>query len=253
MTEPTEPTYIVVQQAPPPEKKKGFPRWALFAVGALLLGGAGAGTFASFSASTTNSATFATGTLVLSDKVDAGTTCYSTGSSLGDTSTNTDTNANANCAALFTMALNKPGDEATAELDLKNEGSVDGSALQLYANTCSTGDVATETFHGSGDLCPAVLMTIQEYDSATNRTNDDVSGTNGNCRYGATTGANVACAFGGTATLGNLPLSGSPLGLGAFQAGATRYLRIRVQLPQTATNDVQGRQVSTSLTWRVIQ
>src|SRR4051812_22071811 len=103
MTDPT-PDYVAEPAAP---SKRRLPRMLVVGVGALLLATAGFGTFASFSASTSNSSTFATGTLVLSDKVGTATTCFSTGSD-----TNTDVNDHA-CDAFFSTSAAAPGDVAT--------------------------------------------------------------------------------------------------------------------------------------------
>src|SRR5213595_2135105 len=84
-----------------------------------------AASIALFSAETTNPTNkFASGTLVMSNTVNAGTACLSTG---GGSIT---TNANANCDTLFNLTVKKPGDSGTADLQIKNEGSVDASALK---------------------------------------------------------------------------------------------------------------------------
>src|SRR3954463_2611682 len=97
-----------------------------FMVGGAVVAG-GAGTFASFSASTTNAGTFATGSLVLSDKKDAASACFSTNGG------STDTNANT-CDQAFSLAVQKPGQSGTANITLKNEGSIDGSSLKGFAS-----------------------------------------------------------------------------------------------------------------------
>src|SRR5438270_12870823 len=64
----------------------------------------GAGTFASLSATTTNaSATFQTGSVVLSQTDSRFGTCFSNGTTAtnGGTGTVTDTNTNSNCSAIF--------------------------------------------------------------------------------------------------------------------------------------------------------
>src|SRR3981189_2538447 len=61
---------------------------------------AGAGTFATFTAQTSNPTnTFADGTLVLSNKVGSGTACLSTGG------LTTDTNANGACDTAFSLSV----------------------------------------------------------------------------------------------------------------------------------------------------
>src|SRR2546421_5733601 len=86
---------------------------------------AGAGTFATFTAQTTNPTnTFANGTLVLSNKVGSGTACLSTG---GGT---TDTNSNSACDTAFSLAVKAAGDSSTANITLQNKGSPPVSALK---------------------------------------------------------------------------------------------------------------------------
>src|SRR5207237_9669560 len=90
------------------------------------------GSFATFNAQTTNPGnTFATGTLVMSNKVNAATACLSTGGG------NTNTNVNATCDALFNLTVKKPGDSGTANLTVKNEGSLDATALKTFATGCT--------------------------------------------------------------------------------------------------------------------
>ena len=244
----TEPSYIVEQPEPP---KRRVPRWAWLALGALFVGGAGAGTFASFSASTTNNASFATGTLVLTNAVNSGATCYSAGTTPTNI-TNTDTNANT-CAAFFNLTTKKPGDIATADLDLRNDGTIDAAGLEAFPSSpCSTAD-GLGSYHGTGDLCTSLQVTIQEYTNATNRTNGVVTG-GGYCWFGGNLGLNNACTFGSTlGTFASTYTSGSPLSLNPFTNQSTRYFRISVQFPSGAGNDMQGLTTTNGITWRVIQ
>ena len=247
MTEPNEPTYIVVQQ--PPTRRR-IPRWAFLAFGALVLAGLGAGTFASFTASTRNSATFATGSLVLTNKVNTGTTCLS---AVGG---NTDTNDNAACDALFTLATKKPGDTATTNLDLKHDGTIDASALTAFVGSaCAASDAAGETYHGSGNPCGSAQLTLMEFADATKRTNLDATG--GTCWYGGSTGAGSLCTFSAAKTLTDFstayPNFGTSLALGAMANQTTRYFQLGIKLDPTAGNDMQGRTATIALSWRIVQ
>jgi predicted ribosomally synthesized peptide with SipW-like signal peptide len=249
MSEPTEPTYILVEQAPAPAKRR-FPRWAMAALAAMLLAGAGAGTFASFSASTTNSSTFASGTLVLTDTVGAGSTCYSSGTNATN-QVNTDTNDNANCQALFALTVKKPNDTSTANLTLKNDGSIAASALKAFATgNCADADETSETYHGTGSLCSTLLLSIQDYGTDSTRT------TAVSCLFGGAAG-NVCDNSNAGSTVGSFmttyPNSGSALGLSTMSAGAFRYLTIGIKFPSTATNNVQGRKATFGLKWQIIQ
>src|SRR5207248_6758151 len=89
-------------------------------------------TIASFTAETTNPTNkFATGTLVLSNKVNSNTACLSTAGA------STDTNANSGCDTLFNLTVKKPGDSGSANLTLKNDGSLAASALKLFTSACT--------------------------------------------------------------------------------------------------------------------
>src|SRR5438477_1564244 len=162
------------------------------------------GTFATFTAETTNSGnTFATGTLVLSDKVGAGTACLSTAGST------TDTNANGSCTAAFNLTTKKPGDSDTSgHLTIFNDGSLDPSAFKVYASgACASAD-DTESYHGTGTPCSVVDFYLQE--TAADFT---TAATNG-CFYGG--GTATTCAFDDTKTLGTFGTSvtsGAPITL----------------------------------------
>lgn len=243
MTTTTEqPTYIVIQQAPPPRKGR-VPKWLWLIVAAVLVAGGGYGTFASFSASTSNTGTFATGSIVLSNSVNSGTACLSAVGNVTDTNTN-------NCSALFSLSTKKPGDSATANLDLQNAGTINASALQAYVGSaCAASNAGGETYHGTGDPCGKVNLTILEYPTALDRTNNTNPGT---CYYGG-----ASCAFDNTKTLSafgtSYPDTTTTLGMGALNASSTRYFKIGVQFDSSAGNNMQGRAATISITWRIIQ
>src|SRR5687767_12482750 len=131
--------------APTAVEKKRRRKKILLSLGAVAVVGAvvGGGTYATFNAQTANPGNvWANGTLILSNKVGSGTTCLSTGAG-----TNADSNVNANCDALFAGAsLRKPNDSATVNLAVKNEGSLNASALKLHSSACAAGDTAGETY-----------------------------------------------------------------------------------------------------------
>lgn len=202
----------------------------------------GSGTFASFSAETTNAGnTFATGTIVLSNTVNAGSACLSTG---GGT---TDTNINASCTALFNSTVKKPGDSYVADqLDLKNVGSLAATTLKLSSSSCVTTDAAGQTYHGTGDLCPLLDVYVQEWTSNTYSTPLT-------CWYGGAVVANTCDFSDNTKTLTALNTA-SPLTLtGGMGAGSDRYFTIGIKLDPTATNTVQGRSATADLTWHIDQ
>lgn len=105
---------------------------ALMAIGAAAYF-AGAGTFASFSAETTNAgSSIASGTLTMSDQVNTGTVCVSSAAPAAN-------NVNPNCAAVLSLTNIAPGAFAgVALVTVKNTGSIDASNLFLYAPQVST-------------------------------------------------------------------------------------------------------------------
>ena len=241
MSQPNEPTYI---QHEAPATKRRFPRWALAAVGALLLAGAG-GTFASFSASTTNSSAFSTGSLVLSNQKDANTVCLSTAGG------NTDTNDNAGCDAAYALTVKKPGDSATVNITLKNEGSLDATDLKAFVSSaCVSSDEGTETYHGTGDICANLRFYIQSYTTAGRTV---VS----SCYYGGVTVANTCDFTNAAKTLADYsttyPNSSTTLSMGTMTTGTSRFLTLGLQLPSSAGNSLQGRKAAFGLKWQIVQ
>src|SRR5438128_1736515 len=124
----------------------------LLGAGLLAVIGGGAGTFASFTAETTNAAnTFATGTLLL-ENTSGATTCRSK-----DNSSNAITTG---CKVLFNLdPLPSSASTQFAQLTLRNAGTVDASGIDFWAsNACVTqvSDPSGPTFGGGGDLCGAL-------------------------------------------------------------------------------------------------
>ena len=202
---------------------------------------AGGSTFATFNAQTTNPGNvFETGTMVMSNKVNTATACLSTGAG-----TSTDTNA-FDCDTLFNVSPAAPGGAATTvHLTLKNEGSINASALKAFTSACTDADAAGETYHGTGSLCSTVQLYIQQTDSAFTAMTA--------CLYGGAAVANT-CDFSDTSkTLGDFATNytNSTTGLaagGALNAGASKYYIIGVKMPDV-NNTFQGRSATIPLTW----
>jgi len=217
-----------------PRRRKRIAATVLVLVG--LVAAVGVGAFASFNAQTSNPGNlFADGTLVLSNSVNGGTACLSTA---GGT---TDTNANPNCDTLFDLTVKKPGDSSSATLALKNDGSIDMSALNVYSTACKDGDAAAELFHGTGNPCEKIALTIEAF-------SDSAFTKSAGCVYGGT-----GCAFDPALTLSafqakhNAALTG--LGVGTLASGDTTYLKVSVLLPEDADNTYQGRQAAIDFNW----
>jgi hypothetical protein len=207
----------------------------LLVVGALAT--VGVGTYATFTAQTTNAGnTVTTGSLVLSNTVNApATACLSTGAG-----TTTDANANPSCGAFFTLGTAGPGSNATATLQLKNVGSLGASSLVVFAPSCSS--AANGTYSGTGNLCSVLEFYIQQTNS---------SGTPTACIYGG--GTATTCAFTSADTVSAFatayPSAAGGLALGGLSAGTTDYYTIGVQVDSGAGNNMQGQQASFNVSW----
>ena len=146
----------------------GVRKWIVGALAAgILVTVAGAGTFASFSASTTNpNNVFSTGAIELSNTKQSGTTCVSgTTGPGGGAQANLDSNATS-CDALINLTLAKPGGPAQeGRIALANTGDYDG-LLQFFlpGAGCTSATVASPA--GSGNLCDKLEVYIQEHSDA---------------------------------------------------------------------------------------
>jgi predicted ribosomally synthesized peptide with SipW-like signal peptide len=224
------------------DRRKKLRLTAVIALG--VLGLIGAGTFATFTAQVRNpSNVFATGTLVLSDKVNAGTACLSTGGG------NTDTNVNNNCDTAFNLTVKKPGDSGSANITIKDEGSLDANVFKMFSAACTSANAVGENFHGTGDACAAVQLYVQQY-------SDSGFTTPSACIYGGAAGN--TCNFSdNTKTLGdfatNYNSTANGLSLGTLTAGSSNYYKVAVQLAPTAGNPFQGRQATVDFTWYAAQ
>jgi predicted ribosomally synthesized peptide with SipW-like signal peptide len=124
----------------------------LAAVGLVAAALGGTGTFASFTAQTTNAGnTFATGTLLLSNTVGAGSPCHSESNA---------SNA-ATCPAVFTVSSVGTSHEEHNTVTVSNTGTLTSGALTLTGSTCvpSTAVVATGLAQ-TGDPCTAVSCIV---------------------------------------------------------------------------------------------
>jgi hypothetical protein len=109
------------------------------------------GTFASFSAETSNlGSSVASGTLTMSDQVNAGTICLSA---------NGVVNVNTNCAQVLNLTNVAPGGvSAAAQVTIKNTGSLDASKLYLFAPYVNS-TLTTQVLSGAGG--PLVVAPLE--------------------------------------------------------------------------------------------
>lgn len=203
-----------------------------------------AGTYASFNASTTSpSATFSTGSLVLDRQVTSGTTCISTGT--GTTGgTGTDTNSNTTCTATLNVINVKPGDTVTRTLTITNAGTLPGT-LYLASTSCTSGSNAGYWTAGTGNLCTSgAKLTIQE------TTTLDGTATSTCAFPDVATTCDIGAAGAIPSALGAAPYDAAPgKDLGSVAAGGARYFRVTMHLPSTLTDQFQGRRATYRLTW----
>lgn len=219
-------------------------------------GAAGGGTFASFSAETTNNGNvFSTGTVELSDQVGSGTTCYSYGAGVSNS-----TNCSASDQQFITAATAaKPGVVYTAHVTITNTGSLPMTDLKIWGTACADGNGTDTHITGTASVCQNTEWYLQETDSSFS--------TNQVCQYGddATnhvcdlTGTSYPLSkFFGTAAGGHvgsanaLLVSNADNGAGTAETvavGASRYFVVGFTLPSTADNTYQNRTASFALTW----
>lgn len=215
----------------------------------------GAGTFASFNATTSNAtSTFATGSLILSNKVNTATACLSS----GGTGTFTNGNSNSSCDALFSaLTARSPGESATVALTLKNEGNVTGATgITGVGTACSASDTpntggATATlYHGAGDPCGYIQIKVQE-------TQSDLT-TAVKCLYDGDGPNAGACGTGGTVTNFVSTTTTTPMAFNtaSVAAGDSRYVVMTLSFPNGAAgneNQYMGRLISFAAQWTLTQ
>ncbi len=222
----------------------------------------GSGSFATFNAATRNAPSIATGVLVLGDKVNAGSECFSAG---GANVSPANTGA---CTGVWSLTTEMPGTPiAPLRMTVRNGGSIAASQLSLYAASACTNSHAGTGYDGTGAICAQVQLEIQQY-------TDGTFSTPSHCWYGSGTattclaeanklpaGCNVStCAsypftdaaktladFGATVT------SASPVNAGAVSAGASTYFLVFASLPGSSGDSFQGRRADLTFTWLMVQ
>ena len=273
---PTEPDgdYVVV-----PRRKLKLSRARKAVIGMMVLGTVaaigGGGSFASFTANTTNANNvFQTGLLQLKND-GPGNACFSTDQQSTGAG-NVGDNDNAACDALFTATtLNIPGAAVNADLVLENTGNIPGYIQVYTANgaTCTSAasDAARPT--GAGELCSVVTMTIQEFNDLDNDgvydgAGEDLTGGDTYCVFPYSAGSN--CAAGGTLAsfyaasgLDGSGVGGLPAIAATKQiaAAAKRAYRISLSFPSTGVtaggvgseNAYQNRKLNSfNMSWRLV-
>ena len=206
----------------------------------------GSGTFASFSAQTTNAGnTFSAGTLFLHDTANGGTTCNSESQTTGP-NYNIDP---AGCGILFTADLSHGA--MTADLALANAGSLASTDLLASVPNCSWSKTngASPTFISLPADCSGLYITIQETTTSSYLSNQY-------CAYGPSTTPPACDAPNNTATLNSLTSATqlkTTLGANAtLGAGATRYYVITIDPSGVGSgNALQNLTVTFDLRWHI--
>lgn len=226
----------------------------LMVIGVIALVGGGAGTFASFNAQTTNGGnTFATGTLLLSDSVKAGTLCYSNEASSNE--------EESKCSAVIDATEMKPGEGKANDLTIKNVGTLASSDLKLWGSSCV--NETTGSFPGSdklahtGDVCGTLLFSLERDEEAGGAKPKE-------CLVGHENATTHACDEAASAVslktwLETTHPESKPYEVekegkaDKLAAGSERFYKIYLYLPSTADNTFQGRTGKFDLTWRIDQ
>jgi hypothetical protein len=233
--DPQSEDYVLV-----PKRRAKLTRARKFTVIAMVVGAAvsvaGAGTFASFSASTTNDATFSTDTLIMSNN-DGTNTCFSAGDGAGagqGTIDNSGVTNDGSCAVLFTASENQTGTTYTKTITITNKGT---SAHDIYlwrTGTCASTDrVNALLASGNGDICANLRMTI-ERTTANGQTLACLFPTNAGACLNPDTPANTTTAVtnwtANTSFTNKLQATSSTVA-----ANSTAVFTVKFRLPNAAT------------------
>ena len=135
---------------------------------ATVIGLVGSGSFATFNAANHNAAAITAGTLVLGDKANAGSMCFSAGG-LAPSNPQLVSGGNSSaCAGVWSLATELPGTAISPlQMTIRNAGNLAASQLLLYAaGACADSHVGTG-YDGTGTLCSQVQVEVQQYTDST--------------------------------------------------------------------------------------
>jgi hypothetical protein len=122
----------------------------LLAIGVIAVVASGSGTFASFTASTTNANNvFSTGQILLHNTANGGTVCTS----------ETGVDNAKSCTSLFNTTI-KPGDVKHAYLVLTNAGNLTNNGIKFYRGTCNEAPPVLGNLNGaaSGSISGTIAV-----------------------------------------------------------------------------------------------
>lgn len=135
---------------------------------ATVVGLVGSGTFATFNGVTRNVATITAGVLVLGDKVNAGSECFSAGGAApGNPQSVSPANSSA-CTGVWGITTETPGTAISPlQMTIRNAGNLSASKLNLYAAGACANSHNGAGFDGTGTLCSQVQLEVQQYTDST--------------------------------------------------------------------------------------
>jgi hypothetical protein len=187
-------------------------------------------------------ASVSSGTLAIDAKVGAGSACFSYN---GPASPG---NVNSSCTALYTYSPSTelyPGEPVTIDVAIHNDGSLNVGDLLLFlpggCTVTATGDAAAPA-QGGGNPCASGGLQVSIEEDASS------GGAALKCWYPASAGA---CSLtGNLSTLATATSVASALDLGSGPvSGGTRFFRLGVQEPSTASNTLQGEAANFVVAW----
>lgn len=128
----------------------------------------GSGSFATFNAAGRNAAAITAGTLVLGDRANAGSECFSAGG-LAPSNPQKVSGANSSaCSGVWSLATELPGTVISPlQMTIRDAGNVGASQLLLYAAGACANSHAGSGYDGAGSLCSQVQVEVQQYTDGT--------------------------------------------------------------------------------------
>jgi len=237
------------------KKYKGF-LVGLLVVGALAAAATG-GSFASFNATLTQSSGISTGVLVLGNKTDAATECFSSGAAI-----TTNSAACGTAPSIFAGSLGS-GTPQFHNLTLRNAGDLTNALLSLSTTACSDVAAPVNGYSGTTPACPSVQFMVAEVSSFAPGAGPTAVT---NCYFGdntktfTTPGPNnfTGCGFGtlpattldGAGGFDSTYLTGSgALNLGPLTLAGRKFVIGASLSNADSVNSMQGRGMSMTFTW----
>lgn len=203
-----------------------------FGVLGLLTAGLGGGTFATFSAQTTNAATFVGGTVAMTNV--AGTVVSGSNCATETTS--------GTCAVIFNASAMKPGAADRANtVTITYTGTLSTSDFRLYATAFETKGASSSALCSATDPASKLNLQVKQGSTIVYPT----SGTG----YGTLAG--FAAAY--TSAASGLQLKGTAGTAGVWATNDTATFTVSVNLDNSADNPYQGCQSLATLAWYAAQ